>query len=114
MAVCIVAITLFTGFTALIWGIVAIAVLSFVINAYFGNRHLQNYSWQQQAKDIFPYHITALVIGVSLYTIGQIDLPLWEIIILQCGVVISLMAIIFSLFLKADFHFLQQKIKSLT
>jgi O-antigen repeat unit transporter len=114
MAVCIVAITLFTGFTALIWGIVAIAVLSFFINAYFGNRHLHNYSWQQQVKDIFPYHTTALIIGICLYAIGRTTLPLLEIILLQCGVAVVLLAIIFTQFLKADFHFLQQKFKSLT
>ena len=112
MAVCIVAITLFTGFTALIWG--AIAVLSFFINAYFGNRHLHNYSWQQQVKDIFPYHTTALIIGICLYAIGRTTLPLLEIILLQCGVAMVLLAIIFTQFLKADFHFLQQKFKSLT
>jgi hypothetical protein len=37
-----------------------------------------------------------------------------EIILLQCGVAMVLLAIIFTQFLKADFHFLQQKFKSLT
>lgn len=70
IAVLTVAAALFCGFSALMWGIAFIAFVSFLINAYYGSRHLPDYPLRAQFKDVAQCHLSAAALGVITYLAG--------------------------------------------
>ncbi|MFW6015502.1 MAG: MOP flippase family protein [bacterium] len=60
------------GIIALIWGQVVVSYIAYYINAYFTGKFI-NYSIVDQLKDIFPYLLQAVFMGLVVYSIGFIS-----------------------------------------
>ena len=63
-----IAVTWQWGIIAMITGQLIISFVSYFLNAYY-NKKLLNYSFLEQVKDIFPYFLNALLMGVGVYLI---------------------------------------------
>ncbi len=61
------------GVMAMIWGQVAVSILSYGLNVYY-NKIIIGYSMKEQIKDIYPYLINALLMGLAVC--GVIYLPI--------------------------------------
>ena len=89
------------------------SVLSQIINSW-PNRKLLNYGYIEQLKDIFPGIVLALFMGVIVYFIGFIKLPLIIILIIQIivgGIIYIGMSVIFHV---ESFEYLLKIIKSIS
>lgn len=62
------------GIFALLIGKVVNSIIAFFINSYYSG-HLIGYSERDQLKDIFPYFLTAAIMGTSVFLLGLIDMP---------------------------------------
>lgn len=95
----ILAVTVFYGIYAIALGEILSGILSSFINAY-PNKHLLDYSYKEQLKDIMPSLLLSTVMGVVVYSLKWLGLPFLGTLILQVcvGVVLYLgMAYIFKL-----------------
>jgi len=67
-----IALTYQHGILALIYGQIAVAVISHFVVSYFAGR-LIKYSVLDQLKSLFPIGITTSIMGVSVYLTGKIN-----------------------------------------
>lgn len=103
IAITIVIVSSFFGVKAIAIGTVLYSVIASVINSY-PNRRLINYSYFEQVMDILPFIMISAVMGIMVFGIGLIRLPLIVSLFLQviCGMVIYF---IISYLLKIDVLF---------
>ena len=82
-------VSMWFGVLAMAYSMLVSSLINQIINAW-PNKKLLNYSYVAQIKDILPNIILALVMGVGIYMIGFLPLPLILIITIQVllGVVI--------------------------
>lgn len=66
MVAVVLAITLYYGFYALLWGQLVCSVLALFINTHFAGKIL-NYTMFSQLKDIAPIFVFSLFMGVAIY-----------------------------------------------
>jgi teichuronic acid exporter len=78
----ILGVTVFYGVYAIAWGMVLSGIISTFINAY-PNRHLLDYSYIEQWKDIMPSLALSLVMGVVVYSMKWLGLPVLFTLIIQ-------------------------------
>lgn len=105
--------TMWFGVMAMAYSLLVSSVLSQIINSW-PNRKLLNYGYIEQLKDIFPGIVLALFMGVIVYFIGFIKLPLIIILIIQIivgGIIYIGMSVIFHV---ESFEYLLKIIKSIS
>lgn len=66
MVAVVLAITLYYGFYALLWGQLVCSVLALFINTYYAGKIL-NYTMFSQLKDIAPIFVFSLLMGAAIY-----------------------------------------------
>jgi teichuronic acid exporter len=71
------------GIEALIWGQVVVSILSYGFNSYY-NGVLIGYPIWEQVRDLMPYAVPTVVMGLGVYLIGHIPLPSdWLLLLIQ-------------------------------
>ncbi|MEZ4357613.1 MAG: lipopolysaccharide biosynthesis protein [Eubacteriales bacterium] len=78
----ILIITMFIGIYAMAIGILISGIISAFVNIY-PNKKLLNYSYAEQAKDIFPSLFISLIMGIAVYRINFLELEPMLILIIQ-------------------------------
>jgi len=68
-----IAVTYRYGILALIYGQIAVAVISHFVVSYFVGR-LVNYSLLDQFKALFPHAVTSSIMGVVIFFVGNINI----------------------------------------
>jgi len=74
--------TMWFGVKWMTYGMIVSSILSQIINSW-PNRKLLNYSYLEQIRDIIPSIIKALLMGIVVYVIGFIHLPLFLVVVIQ-------------------------------
>ncbi|MGP6146539.1 lipopolysaccharide biosynthesis protein [Jeotgalibaca sp. A122] len=82
MGIIVLAISVNYGVYAIALGAILTSVISSFINAY-PNRALLDYSYLDQVKDIMPSFLLALSMGVFIYGVQFLDIPVPLVLILQ-------------------------------
>jgi O-antigen/teichoic acid export membrane protein len=78
------------GIIAMIYGMIAISIFSYYLNSYYTGA-LIGYSILEQLRDMFAYLIMAVLMGVTVYTIGLLPFTNnWSMLLVQMasGVII--------------------------
>jgi len=89
MGLAIIVVTLPFGIYALVGGGIFASIIGTVINA-FPNKKLINYSFQEQWRDILPSLGLSLIMGIVVYSVRFVGLPMWETLLLQVIIGISI------------------------
>ncbi|MCY0979370.1 lipopolysaccharide biosynthesis protein [Chryseobacterium wangxinyae] len=83
----VLAITLYYGFYALLWGQLICSILALLINTHYAGKML-NYSGFYQIKDISPIFLFSTIMGFAMYTLNLILIKQTNILqILVCSAV---------------------------
>lgn len=85
-----IAVTVRWGISAMIYGMIGTSIISYYLNSYYTGV-LIGYSIREQLRDLFPYLILAVVMGIAVYAAGLLPFPNhWSILLLQMplGIVI--------------------------
>jgi O-antigen/teichoic acid export membrane protein len=69
-----IALTWRWGISAMICGIIGTSIISYYLNSYYSGI-LIDYPIQAQLRDLFPYLIIALSMGVAVYLVGSLPFP---------------------------------------
>jgi O-antigen/teichoic acid export membrane protein len=86
-----IAITWRWGISAMIYGIIAMSIISYYLNSYYTGV-LIGYSIREQLRDMLSYIIMAVLMGMGIYTAGLLPFPgHWSMLLVQIivGIVIS-------------------------
>jgi O-antigen/teichoic acid export membrane protein len=108
----ILGVTVFYGVYAIALGQVLSVIISTFVNAY-PNRKLLNYSYLEQWKDIYPSLLLSLAMGLVVYSIKWLGLPMIMTLTIQVliGIIIYIaMAWVFKL---ESFEYLVNTMKGL-
>jgi O-antigen/teichoic acid export membrane protein len=62
------------GISAMISGMIVISIMSLYMNSYYTGV-LIGYTTREQLRDLFPYLITAVLMGMAVYAIGLLPFP---------------------------------------
>jgi O-antigen/teichoic acid export membrane protein len=73
IAVITVATTIWFGVTALVWGILALSVLSYAVTGHY-TRKLLGYEWTEQGQDTLPILALSLGMGLAVWAVGGVGL----------------------------------------
>ncbi len=82
IGVAAILITMWISVEAMAYSLLATALLSTIINA-FPNKKLLGYSWFEQMWDILPYIGLAVLMGVPVYFLGYLPLPIIVVLLVQ-------------------------------
>ena len=93
MGLTVIAVTLPFGIYALVGGGIFASAIGTVINA-FPNKRLINYSFQEQWKDIMPSLGLSIIMGIAVHSIQFFCLPIWETLVVQVIMGISIYVIL--------------------
>lgn len=74
--------TMFISVRVMAYSLLFDTLFSTVINAY-PNKKLLNYSWGEQIKDILPYLLLAVGMGIPVYLLSLLHIPIIIILALQ-------------------------------
>jgi teichuronic acid exporter len=78
------------GIEALIWGQVVVSILSYGFNSYY-NGVLIGYPIWEQVRDLAPYVVPTVVMGVGVYLVGHIPWSSeWLLLLVQMGTGVAL------------------------
>jgi len=78
------------GISAMIYGMIGTSIISYYLNSYYTGV-LIGYPIREQLRDLFPYLILAVMMGMAVYAAGLLPFPNhWSILLLQMplGIVI--------------------------
>ena len=82
MGLIILGVSLPFGVYAIAFGGIFSGLIGTFINAY-PNKELLNYSYKEQWLDIMPSLLISLIMGVIVYLFNFLNVPAWQILILQ-------------------------------
>lgn len=71
LAVLIVSFSIMFSMTYLLWGIVLIALISYIINTYYSSRYFSDYPLRLQFKDALFYISSSGILAFLVFFIGQ-------------------------------------------
>jgi O-antigen/teichoic acid export membrane protein len=71
IAVITVAATIWFGITALVWGILALSVLSYAVTGHYTLK-LLGYGWTEQGRDTLPILALSLGMGLAVWAVGAV------------------------------------------
>lgn len=63
-------------------GTIITGILSFFLNSYYTGKSLGYNSWMQ-LKDIAPYYLIAIIVGISVYFIKYLTINMWVVLTIQ-------------------------------
>jgi O-antigen/teichoic acid export membrane protein len=87
-----IAVTWRLGISAMICGMIAVSVISYYLNSYYTGV-LIGYSIREQLRDLFPYLIMAVVMGMVVFGAGLLPFPNhWSMLLVQIatGIIVYL------------------------
>ncbi len=87
-----IAVTWRWGISGMIYGMIAMSIISYYLNSYYTGV-LIGYHISEQLKDLFSYLIAAVLMGISVYAVGLLPFPgYWSLLLAQVtvGVIIYL------------------------
>ena len=89
MGLLLLLFTMFISVKAMAYSLLFSTLVSMMINSW-PNKKLMNYSFLEQMKDISPSILLAIGMGVIVYFIGMINLPILPLLLIQvfCGGII--------------------------
>lgn len=71
------------GISAMIYGMIFFSFIAYYLNSYYTGV-LIGYPLQEQLRDLFPYLITAVLMGMAVYALGLLPFPnYWSILLVQ-------------------------------
>lgn len=70
------------------YSLIVLGIISQIINSY-PNKHLLNYGYIEQIKDIIPNLLISLLMGINVYLVGLINMPLILLLLFQVTVGIA-------------------------
>jgi len=85
-----IAVTWRWGISAIIYGMVAMSIISYYLNSYYSSV-LIGYAIGEQLRDLFSYLIMAVLMGMAVYAAGLLPFPnQWSMLLVQIiiGIVI--------------------------
>lgn len=82
LAVIPVLLGIFISIKALLWGMVAVSLISYLIHACFVSKVI-TYPLSEQFSDILPFFISAGVMALLVWFTGLLTLPMWLLLLLQ-------------------------------
>ncbi len=89
-----IAVTWRWGISAMIYGIIALSVISYYLNSYYTGV-LIGYRTREQLGDLFSYLITAALMGISVYAAGLLPFPsYWSMLLTQVTVGVVIYAVL--------------------
>ena len=78
-----IAVTWQWGISAMIWGMVALSIISYYLNSYYTGV-LIDYRIGEQLRDLIPYMILSVLMGITVYISGLIPYPnYWSMLLVQ-------------------------------
>ncbi len=104
-------ITMWISVEAMAYSLLITTVLSTIINA-FPNKKLLNYSWFEQMKDILPHIALAVLMGVPVFFMQYLPLPMIVVLALQVLVAAVIYVGLSALLKLETFYYLLNIIKS--
>ena len=83
----------FISVEALLYGMIAVSVISFFIHSHYVNKVI-DYKIFDQIKDIVPFFVVSLVVSAIVFLFSGLEMPQWSIMLLQLftGFVLTLLA----------------------
>lgn len=110
IAIAIVVVSINFGVIAVALGAMVYAFIATVINS-FPNKKLLEYSYIEQVKDICPYVIMALLMGIGVYLIQFLGINMYATLIVQVGVGITVYILLSKIFRIEEFTFILDILK---
>ena len=104
----VVAVALFVGFYALLWGVVLIGVVSLGINGYWGSKFLPTYKQNKQLKDTLYYFFISALVAVAVFLSSHFVASPGYGLCVQLFVFGSISLFLFAFLLKGERHMLKQ------
>ena len=104
--------TMWFGVMAMAYSLLFTSIVSQIVNAW-PNKKLLNYGYKDQLKDILPSILLAVFMGIVVYLVGFIKLPLIITMILQVLVGIVIYFLISILFKFEAFDYILEIVKSM-
>lgn len=104
--------TMFISVDAIAYSLLFTSVISQVINSG-PNKKLLEYSYLEQIKDIMPIILIAVFMGVCIYPIKFLELPLLIILVIQVIVGILIYILASKIFKLDSYHYIVEMIKSI-
>ena len=104
----VVAVALFVGFYALLWGVVLIGVVSLGINGYWGSKFLPTYKQSKQIKDTLYYFFISALVAVAVFLSSHLATSPGYGLCVQLFVFGSISLFLFAFLLKGERHMLKQ------
>jgi teichuronic acid exporter len=90
MTVINIALTWRWGISAMIYGMMATSIISYYLNSYYTGV-LIGYTIREQLRDLFPYLITAVLMGIALFATGLLAFPNhWSMLLAQISTGIAI------------------------
>jgi O-antigen/teichoic acid export membrane protein len=78
-----IAVTWRWGISAMIYGMIATTIISYVLNSYYTGV-LINYTIREQVRDLFSYLIMAVLMGSAVSAVGLLHFPNeWSLLLAQ-------------------------------
>ena len=78
-----IAITVRWGISAMIYGMIAMSIICYYLNSYYTGV-LISYPIREQLRDLFPYLIMAVLMGVAVFSAGLLPFPNhWSMVLVQ-------------------------------
>ena len=86
LAVINIFITWRWGISAMIYGMIAVSIACYYLNSYYTGP-LIGYPMREQLRDLFPYLMVAVLMGMAVYVVGLLPFPNhWSRLLLQIPV----------------------------
>jgi len=83
MIVINIAVTWRWGISAMIYGMIILSIISYYMNSYYSGI-LINYPIREQLRDLFPYLIVAVLMGIAIHVAGLLEFPNhWSMLLVQ-------------------------------
>ena len=83
MIVINIAITWRWGISAMIYGMIITSIIAYYMNSYY-NGTLVGYPIREQVRDLFPYLIMSLLMGIGVFAAGMLPLSnQWSMLLVQ-------------------------------
>lgn len=82
-------ITFRFGITGLLYGQIASSIGSYILNSYYSGK-LIGYSTAQQIRDVYPFLLMSVVMGILMYFVGDAVHPMFLKLVAQVGTGLAL------------------------
>ena len=104
--------TMWFGVMAMAYSLLFTSIVSQIVNAS-PNKKLLNYGYKDQLKDILPSIVVAVFMGICVYAVGFINMPLIITMIIQVLIGVVIYFLISILFKFEAFYYILEIVKSM-